>query len=91
MFFVYNRFKSYLLNTFVLSLQSKETQKVHQRFRAVSAAESKKTGSEAADRPLRSPILLCFARFLPKMQEKTSFVLVDKRGFFDVKERQNDT
>ena len=41
-FLVNNRFKSCLLNTFVLSLQSKETQKVHQRFRAVSAAECKK-------------------------------------------------
>jgi len=27
------------------------------------------------------------ARFSPKMQEKTSFVVVDKRGFFDVKKR----
>ena len=67
---------------FVLSLQSKETQKVHQRFRTVSAAERKKLGSEAAERPLRSPISLYFTRFTPKMQEKTSLVLVDKRGFF---------
>ena len=49
----------------------------------VSVAESKQSGSEAADRPLRSPILLFSARFSLKMQEKTSFALVDKRGFFD--------
>lgn len=34
---------------------------------------------------LQSQISLCFARISPKMQEKTSFVVVDKRGFFDVK------
>jgi hypothetical protein len=51
-------FDSRLLNTFVLSLQSKETQKVHQHFQPFPAAESKKSGSEAADRPLRSPISL---------------------------------
>lgn len=34
---------------------------------------------------LQSPISLYFARISPKMQEKTSFVVVDKRGFFDVK------
>ena len=42
----------------------------------------KKSGSEAAARPLRSPISLYFARFSLKMQEKTSLALVDKRGFF---------
>ena len=75
-------FKSCLLNTFVLSLRSKETQKVHQRFRLLSRPESKKSGSEVADRPLRSPITLCFALFPPKMQGKTSLALVDKRGVF---------
>ena len=32
---------------------------------------------------LRSPISLCIARISPKMQKETSFVVVDKRGFFD--------
>ena len=72
-----------LLHLFVLSLQSKETQKVHQHFRAVPASESKKPGSEAANRPHRSPIYPYLARFYPKMQEKTPFAVVDKRGFFD--------
>ena len=83
MFWLNIWFKSRLLNTFVLSLQSKETQKVHQRFQPFSGSEHKKSGPEAADRPLRSPISLNFARFSPKMQEETSFALVDKRGFFD--------
>ena len=86
-----NRFKSCLLYPFVRSLQSKETQKVHQRFRAISAAESKKSGSAAADRLLQSPISQYFARFSPKMHEKTSFVLVDKRGFFDGEEGKTRT
>ena len=78
-----SRFDSRLLHLFVLSLQSKETQKVHQHFRAVPASESKKSGSEAANRPHRSPIYPYLARFYPKMQEKTPFAVVDKRGFFD--------
>jgi hypothetical protein len=80
---VNSRFDSRLLHLFVLSLQSKETQKVHQHFRAVPASESKKSGSEAANRPHRSPIYPYLARFYPKMQEKTPFAVVDKRGFFD--------
>ena len=60
----------------------KETQKVHQRFGAVFAVENKRMGLRAADRPLRSPVLLDFARFLPKMQKKTPFAVVDKRRFF---------
>ena len=64
---------------FAFLYRCKETQKVHQRFRAGGAAENKKTGSEATDRLLRSPISLNFVRFLPKMQEKTSLALVDKR------------
>ena len=60
-----------------------QMQKVHQRYCPFPGLERKKSGSEVADRPLRSPISLYFARFSPKMQEKTSFVVVDKRGFFD--------
>jgi hypothetical protein len=77
-------FKSCLLHLFVLSLQSKETQKVHQRFQPFSSPERKKSGFGAANRPLRSPISLHSVPFSPKMQEETSFALVDKRGFFDV-------
>ena len=64
-FYVNIRFKSRLLHLFVPSWHSKKTQKVHQRFRGVSAAESNNSGLEAADRPVRSPILLDFALFLP--------------------------
>ena len=86
-----SRFDSRLLHLFVLSLQSKETQKVHQHFRAVPASESKKSGSEAANRPHRSPIYPYLARFYPKMQEKTPFAVVDKRGFFDGRGRRTRT
>ena len=51
-------------------------------YTGVLTKKMKKVGSEAADRLLWSPILLCFARFLPLKQEKTSFALVDKRRFF---------
>ena len=64
------------------SLQSKETQKVHQRFSPFLPPEMKKTGFRTADPSPESPILPVFARFLPKTQEKTPFVAVDKRGFF---------
>ena len=67
---------------FVVLCIRKEPQKVHQPFRPDPTPERKKSGSEVADRPLRSPISLYFARFTPKMQEKTSFAMVDKRGFF---------
>ena len=39
-------------------------------------------GSRTTGPPPESPILPIFARFLPKTQEKTPFVVVDKRGFF---------
>ena len=67
---------------FVFLYRCKETQKVHQHFQAFLRAKSKKSGSEEVDQPLRSPVLLGFALFLPKMQEKTSFAVVDKRRFF---------
>jgi hypothetical protein len=76
------RFKSTHHVSFCCSLQSKETQKVHQHFRPFLRPEMKKSGFRTADLPSESPILPLFARFLPKMQEKTPFVVVDKRGFF---------
>ena len=42
----------------------------------------KKSGSEAANRPLQSPFFYYSPCILPWKQEKTSLVLVDKRGFF---------
>ncbi len=75
-------FKSLQPVFFWCSLQSKETQKVHQHFRPFSRPENKKSGFRTADRPSESPKLPDFARFLPKMQEKTPFAVVDKRGFF---------
>ena len=67
---------------FVFLYRCKETQKVHQHFQAFLRAKSKKSGFGEVDRLLRSPILLGFARFLPKMQKKTPFAVVDKRRFF---------
>ena len=81
-FFANIRFKSHTLNTFSSCLQSKEILCVHRRFRTVSAAESKKSGFGAADRPLQSPFFYDSPCILPRKQEKTSLVLVDKRGFF---------
>ena len=49
----------------------------------------KKSGFRTVGLPPESPILPIFARFLPKMQEKTSLAVVDKRGFFYVHERTN--
>ena len=81
-FFANIRFKSHTLNTFSSCLQSKEILCVHRRFRTVSAAESKKSGFGAANRPLQSPFFYDSPCILHKKQEKTSLVLVDKRGFF---------
>ena len=81
-FFANIRFKSHTLNTFSSCLQSKETLCVHRRFRTVSAAESKKTGSVTVNRPLQSPFFYYSPLILLRKQEKTSHVLVDKRGFF---------
>ena len=75
-------FKSLTFDFFARSLQSKETQKVHQHFRAFSAPENKKSGSAAAGLLHWSPKTPIFARFLPKMRKETPSVVVDKRRFF---------
>ena len=67
---------------FWCSLQSKETQKVHQHFRPFSCPENKKSGFQTVDQPSGSPICPYFARFLPKMRKETPSVVVDKRRFF---------
>ncbi|WP_295074064.1 hypothetical protein [uncultured Fibrobacter sp.] len=51
-------------------MQSKETKKYTSVFGLFLPLKAKKSGSEAADRLLQSPILLVIAGFLPKMQEK---------------------
>ena len=79
----FSGFKSFQPVFFWCSLQSKETQKVHQRFRPFLPPENKKLGFRTVDQPPESPKLPDFALFLPKMQEKTPFVVVDKRGFLD--------
>ncbi len=81
-FFANIRFKSYLLNTFSSCLQGKEILFVQQRFRYSFAAERKKPGFGVANRPLRSPVFQYCPCILPRKQEKTSLVVVDKRGFF---------
>jgi hypothetical protein len=45
------------------SLQSKETQKVHQHFRAVFGARNEKTGSGTAAMAISKPVLPHFMRF----------------------------
>jgi hypothetical protein len=51
-------------------LWSKETQKVHRCFRAISAAESKKSSSVAANRPLQSPFFNIAPVFCPESKKK---------------------
>ena len=76
------RFKSFQPVFFWCSLKSKETQKVHQRFRPFFRPENKKSGFRTADQPSESPICAYFACFLPKMLIETPSVVVDKRRFF---------
>ena len=51
-------------------------------YTGVLTLKMKKSGPEAADRPLRSPIMLCSAQLLPWKQEKTPFAVVTKDVFF---------
>ncbi len=67
---------------FVVLCRAKKRKKYTSIFRRFCYLKTKKTGFRTADQPSESPILPIFARFLPKMQEKTPFVVVDKRGFF---------
>jgi len=64
-------------------LLRKEKLKVHRLFRPFSRPENKKSGFRMANQPFESQKCLFFPMFLPKMQGKTPFALVDKRGFFD--------
>ena len=77
-----SRFKSTNSVLFWSSLQSKETQNVHQRFSPFLRPETKKSGFRTADPPSESQKYLYFARFLPKMRKETPFIVVDKRRFF---------
>lgn len=53
--------------------------------------KTKKSGFRTADRPPESPKLPVFPVFLPKMRKETPFIVVDKKRFFYVKDRHNDT
>ena len=74
-------FESCLLYSFVLSLQSKETQK-YTSVLGLFLLLNAKTGFGVAKRPLPSPFFYYSPCIIPGKQEKTSLVLVDKRGFF---------
>ena len=54
------------LTLFAFLYRRKEKRFVHRRL----SPENEKPDSDAANRPLRSPISLCFARFFPKSRKK---------------------
>ena len=79
----FSGFKSPLFYTFCLFLRSKKRQKVHHIFCPKNAKirPPKRPISRFGAR--KSSYLPDFASKLPQKQEKTSLVLVDKRGFLN--------